>query len=46
VAQFEKSPVFMMASVKEAKRLDHTHLHWVIEIGGKEPAAAAGWTSR
>ena len=35
--QFEKFPEFM-ESVKEVKRLDETHLHWVIEIGGRELA--------
>jgi uncharacterized membrane protein len=35
--QFEKFPEFM-ESVKEVKLLDETHLHWVIEIGGKELA--------
>jgi uncharacterized membrane protein len=43
--QFEKFPAFMERR-KEVKRLDDTHLHWVIEIGGKELAAAADWTSR
>lgn len=43
--QFEKFPAFM-ESVNEVKRLDDTHLHWVIEIGGKELAAAGDWTSR
>ena len=33
--QFEKFPEFM-ESVKHVKRLDGTHLHWVVEIGGKE----------
>jgi uncharacterized membrane protein len=32
--QFEEFPKFM-DGVKEVKRLDATHLHWVVEVGGK-----------
>jgi uncharacterized membrane protein len=32
--QFEEFPRFM-EGVKEVRQLDDTHLHWIVEVGGK-----------
>src|SRR5438067_7606096 len=43
--QFEEFPQFM-EGVKEVKQLDDAHLHWRVEIGGKEEQWEAEITSQ